>query len=286
MKKYLLICLLFLPSAVFAINDAFKIDSSTNSRILTVQNNGYVGIGTTSPSYKLSFGASLYSTGSILALYEGSGGSDKYGFGVTTNSVDFYAGGAHTASFKKSYGSYSAKFVVGSSYLTTGAPSVSAPSNGLLVQGSVGIGTTSPSQKLSVAGNVLADGYIEYSPFYIGDALSQIKNIKPETASLKSDSSWAKIDHLSLPDGVRYEQNIIWPAVYATTTKEIFNPETLSTTTEEIYDYKKLISATSTELFIGRDLGKQVQFNLRAIQQLLEKVEFLEAKIRLLEAQK
>jgi len=284
MRYFYILAFLFLPTFVFATNDAFKVDSSTNARLLTVQNNGYIGIGTTSPSFKFSFGTSLYSTGSILALYEGYGGVDKYGFGVTTNSVDFYAGGAHTASFKKSYGSYVAKFVIGS-YLKTGAPTVTPPPNGLLVEGSVAIGTTSPSEKLSVAGNVLADGYIEYSPVYIGDALSVIKYVRPELNSLKSGSDWAKIDHDSLPSGVRYEKEIIWPAVYATTTKDVFY-EGYGTSTIDVPDLKKMISATTTEVFVGRDLGKSVQFNLRAIQQLLERIELLEKRVELLELKK
>lgn len=150
--------------------------------------------------------------------------------------------------------------------------------------GNVGIGTTTPNQKLSVNGSVLADSYLEFSPSYIGDALSKIKNIGSEFSSIKADSDWAKVNHDTLPDGVRYEQQIYHPAVYGTTTRKVYYEELATTTDEIITDYKKVLSPAYTELFVGRDLGKQVQFNVRAIQQLLEKVELLEAKVEKLES--
>jgi len=48
---------------------------------------------------------------------------------------------------------------------------------------------------------------------------------------------------------------------------------------KEAYTEVVPIMATSTETFVGRDLGKSVQFNLKAIQQLLERVENLEAEV-------
>ena len=100
--------------------------------------------------------------------------------------------------------------------------------------GNVGIGTTSSSQKLSVQGNVLAEGYIDYSPFFEGDAISAIRNIRSEEGSKIGD--WAEVDHDTLPEGVKFVG----------------------------------------ENFTGRDLGKSIQLNLRAIQQLDERVLLLE----------
>lgn len=154
------------------------------------------------------------------------------------------------------------------------------------VNGNLGIGTTSPSQRLSVSGSVLADQYLEYSPVYVGDALSQVKKIgATDLSKARSSSDWLDVDHSSLPEGVRYEKDIIWPAVYGTTTKEVYNPR-YGTSTEIVPDYKRLISATTTEKFVGRDMGKQVQFNVRAIQQLLDRVESLENRVKVLELRK
>jgi len=141
--------------------------------------------------------------------------------------------------------------------------------------GNVGIGITSPSQVLSVAGNVLADAYLEYSPKYIGDALSKIKNIKHEQGTEKGD--WAKVDHSTLPEGVRVENQAI-------STNQI-GVEIIEHEAE--YEEKVLIKEAWTEeipiieeteyTFIGRNLGASVQLNTRAIQQLIDRVEALEA---------
>ncbi len=54
---------------------------------------------------------------------------------------------------------------------------------------------------------------------------------------------------------------------------------------KEAYTEVVPIMATSTETFVGRDLGKSVQFNLKAIQELLEKVEAQDERIKTLESQ-
>ena len=66
--------------------------------------------------------------------------------------------------------------------------------------------------------------------------------------------NWAKVDHSTLPEGVKY----------------------ISTSTKEVFDGK----ATTTEetIFVGRSLGGSVQLNLKAIQQLIERVETLETE--------
>jgi len=167
--------------------------------------------------------------------------------------------------------------------------------------GNVGIGTSTPSEILSVAGNVLADSYIEYSPRYAGDALSVIKDIKCESNTINGD--WCKIDHNTLPDGVRYEneyevskkvgeETIEHKAVYEDKLIEVIEEdysEKLGATemvlVKEAYTEVVPIMATSTETFVGRDLGKSVQFNLKAIQELLELNEALTLRVEKLEKQ-
>jgi len=130
-------------------------------------------------------------------------------------------------------------FYTGSEGLALGTPNDTYGEERMRIDasGNVGIGTTSPSQALSVQGNVLADSYLEYSPKYVGDALSQILDIKEEPNTKEGD--WAEVDHSTLPSGVRYEEVV------------------------------KIVDEVPVT-FVGRDLGKSVQFNLTAIQQLYE----------------
>lgn len=173
---------------------------------------------------------------------------------------------------------------------TVPALAIGSSTRSLLVvtnMGNVGIGTTSPNQKLSVNGAVLADSYLEFSPVFVGDALAEIRKIDATVESKqRSNSNWLEVDHSLLPEGVRYEQSIYHPAVYGTTTRKVYYEELATTTDEVIIDFKKVLSPAYTELFVGRDMGKQVQFNVRAIQQLLDRVESLENRVKVLELRK
>jgi len=138
--------------------------------------------------------------------------------------------------------------------------------------GNVGINETAPVEILDVGGNVRADSYIEYSSIYTGDALSAVKNIKPESTSKNGD--WKDIDHNTLPEGVRYEKQYI-----KRTYKDKKTGETITEVDESLGDISdKYDLIETTETFVGRNLGNQAQFNMRAIQQLLERVELIEAE--------
>ena len=98
-----------------------------------------VGIGTATPNFILSFGTALFSGGSKLALYENAG-ADVYGFGVTSGSVDFYAGGTQVAAFRNgSGGLYSSLY-----RLTIGSANFTAtpPVEGVLIQGGLMLGAS------------------------------------------------------------------------------------------------------------------------------------------------
>lgn len=103
------------PSSAFLTGIEFTDTVATDSQIdfitnysgvgvgsrMTILNSGFVGIGTTTPGFKLSFGSSLFTSGSKLALYE-SGGASLYGFGITAGSLDVYSNGSQALSIQSS----------------------------------------------------------------------------------------------------------------------------------------------------------------------------------------
>ncbi len=137
---------------------------------------------------------------------------------------------------------------------------------------------------LSVAGNVLADAYIEYSPKHIGDAISAIKGIKHEIGT--ENGNWAKVDHNTLPEGIKVENQATSVSQIGIETikheaeyQDIFDEKTGTSTVliKEAWTEEIPITEETLYTFIGRDLGASVQLNTRAIQQLIDRVEALEA---------
>jgi hypothetical protein len=132
--------------------------------------------------------------------------------------------------------------------------------------GNVGIGTTSPEAKLAIIGgvnvggtanpgygnlyvvnNCSADSFTDRTEGYDGDALSEIKRIKNKDGEL---------DHDTLPEFVKKE-------IKLTSVKE-----------EGGREVKEVIVTQ------GRDIGAMVTMLTVAIQQLLDRLEKLEAKIK------
>ncbi len=142
-------------------------------------------------------------------------------------------------------------------------------------EGKVGIGNAEPSQKLDVAGTIRANDYIEYSDMYVGDALAAIKSIRPEADDGPSDltppTGWTAVDHETLPVGVKVtiqEEHYVNKR-----TGEQLEINKLPDQTENPEEWQKRSQET-----LGRSVGAGVQLNLRAIQQLIERVERLEAR--------
>ena len=143
--------------------------------------------------------------------------------------------------------------------------------------GDMGVNDSSPAEKLDVGGNVRADDYLEYSDLYTGDAISDIKNIS-KTADNSVDG-WAEVDHDTLPDKVKViVKEKRWFDKKAN--KEMgknFDPTLIDKNDKKVYkesDYEKREYDKEC-----RSVPKGVQLNLRAIKQLIEKVESLEAQL-------
>ncbi|MFA5877415.1 MAG: immunoglobulin-like domain-containing protein [Candidatus Paceibacterota bacterium] len=155
--------------------------SSATERLTILSASGKVGIGTTTPSEQLSVAGNAIvsgATGAVVKFAKTNATAKQYNLGVdndsaftlfdstaavnrlyvtTTGNVgigDFYA--AQTPKAKLD--------VVGSlavGYATS--DSFTAPTNGAVISGNVGIGTTSPGSLLSVAGDSYTSGFINTS---------------------------------------------------------------------------------------------------------------------------
>ncbi len=114
---------------------------------MRITNTGNVGIGTTSPGYTLGVTGSLGITG-IQYNTRGSSVWSQYGSGT-----EYYMSAGGSELFRFSNNSGVGGVSIGSSYVGT-AP----PSGGAIIQGNVGIGTTTPGTKLTISSSAVQDG--------------------------------------------------------------------------------------------------------------------------------
>jgi hypothetical protein len=114
--------------------------------------------------------------------------------------------------------------------------------------GNVGIGTASPGYELEVSGDIYASGdvsaltFTDRTPYFTGDALAAIKNIKGKNG---------EIDHSTLPSFAQ-----------KTLSKKIINEETKE---------DEIIEET------GRDLGAMISILTKAVQQISDRLDAIES---------
>ena len=117
-------------SAYKAGIESIRLDSGNGDSWI---DNGNVGIGTTSPNFQLSLGAGLSHT--KIALYE-TGATNHYGMGIVAGQFSFHLNGSGAR-----YAFYDSDDLTNELLTIKGS-------------GNVGIGTTSPSEKLTVVGTI------------------------------------------------------------------------------------------------------------------------------------
>jgi len=165
------------------INPSLRVQVSGNSRLTVASNGGVsigtyqdtppirglyvygnVGIGTNSPQYKMHIhkGSSSYSYMSFTNDTTGSGGTD--GILVGLDATEDFRVHTYEANNIKFYINDSEKFRINSS-------------------GNVGIGTTIPSERLDVAGNIETTGDYKYA-----SSRTYYKNFPPHAFSLSSNT--------------------------------------------------------------------------------------------------
>jgi len=128
--------------------------------------NGRLGIGTTSPVKKLDVVGDINATQAIYSIN---------GYYVGTNQIIDSAGNANFASLKIGGTTVidSNRNVINVNWVNASYLNISAGLT-VLPNGNVGIGTTSPSEKLEVSGNIKLSGYINVAGSYIRKVGSSI----------------------------------------------------------------------------------------------------------------
>jgi len=119
-------------------NTVFGIDVANNAQTVDTRlaiYNGNVGIGTTSPGEKLEVNGNIKALGSII--FRDASNGNTYGFRGLSGIITLDAGGQYPTGWNFQYGGSSSSAL----YINS--------------SGNVGIGSTSPSDKLDVAGGII-----------------------------------------------------------------------------------------------------------------------------------
>ncbi|MEQ8574521.1 MAG: tail fiber domain-containing protein, partial [Fulvivirga sp.] len=164
----------------------------TQSNSLILGNGVNVGIGTTTPSAKLD----IQSTGNILINAEGNNG-----IGTWLNLYNNATGGRQYGliSSADGNGEGAGRFMF---YDHTAGSSRMAINSA----GDVGIGTTAPSQRLHVIGNILASGTITPSDIRYKKSIGPLDNVLQNISKLRGVSYYHKVadfPDLGLSEGMQ-----------------------------------------------------------------------------------
>lgn len=233
---------------------------NTLNEAMRIDEDGRVGIGTSTPSQALHVIGEAIVSGAINTgnLYLTADTTEsrfiEIGYGRTGNGYSFIdmRGDA-------TYSDYGLRLLRGVDGPNTNSEIVHR-GTGLLKL------TTTEGGSVYVSHNLSAASFTDRTPSYDGDAIKEIKKIKNKNG---------KIDHTTLPSFARVEIE----AEKVLSEKKVYKGKGKN---------RKAIIERDTEKYIeqGRDIGAMVSMLTKATQQMTERIEILEAKVKKLEIKK
>lgn len=146
--------------AVLKYNSNGNLDITPRSGYNTIFTSGNVGIGTTSPSYKTVIAGNPRNTDVLCVASDQINGDGAQSY-VGISMQDQYANGGGNASAIRSYSNLYSQWGSALTFSTTGTSGSGVNERMRITStGNVGIGATSPAEKLSVSGAIISTGGI------------------------------------------------------------------------------------------------------------------------------
>jgi hypothetical protein len=139
-------------TAKLEVNGSILANVSGTNKVYIDGRYGYIGINTTAPTAHLT----VNNGGRIMTLNQGASG-----IGTIFTSNDFFKFVTDSDTIMRIGGDIHPGVSIGATYSGT-----SAPTDGLIVEGNVGIGVTAPTNKLQVVGNISTTGNMTAAYYY------------------------------------------------------------------------------------------------------------------------
>ena len=178
---------------VMAINNTSLLLGTNNTERMRIDASGNVGIGTTSPSEKLVIADSVDNDLTTLRIENNFGNSSANGTGTALQFYGWDAGITANIKSIRTGQSYSPSVLTFETYGGNGTTGTNSLSERMRIDdfGNVGIGTTSPEEKLQVEGNIRIHGGTDGkgSQLDFGDDYRRLTYTTDDIMSLQSPES-------------------------------------------------------------------------------------------------